>query len=465
MDEKLRLDTLSDLEALQVVPPELRRPGMAFMAEMHGKYHVELGALEGRSALDRPYHDRDITIAQRFWRDVLHRDALFPEDLMEIDRTLMNVFNGRTLLLPDRRISHAVITDCQTNPAIRLTEVRHGWLSNFAYRITPDAESWQTMETGLFGMDLGKSENLRKDMELRRGLSYADHDRLLLDLMEDTEAAQRWYPSFFGLSNGGQATLRRIWESGYHMPQSFQGENLPVHMVKFLQMSTRDQLFGLHMGLLDISGAEGDRVQNGSVTLNEPVVAAFQTLVEALLSRPAGGATGSVLALHIESTYLRNRAAQWNFDTNQPYGRELARLGCCLRFSRQEQMDNLLDVLNNRMQPEDRSNLMELMGYTGFEPNGYAWVMYLPALIRRQAEKLQEAGLPAAESWDIALTLAAHTYQAAKQQIDLSPGVVVVAKDLVHALDDDPAVFLKSRIRIRAITSTEVNAEFEPLAA
>lgn len=459
MDEKLRVATLE-----RVGPPdEELRPTMGFMVEMYSRFQVELDALVGRSALDRPYNEQQLTIAEEFYRDVLGRRALLTEDLMEVNRTLMNIASDRAILDPDRARGHRFITGCQKNAAIRLTPETHDWLCGFAANTLATPQRREAMEVGLIDADLGKSEVIQDDLRTRFGWEYADHDRLLVDLMSKPGLARRWTPSFYRLPEDSQATILNNYRSGLHVPQAQQGESPAAKFVKFLELPQADQDFGLLLGLLDIAGAEGDRVQNGSVTLNEPVVSAFRMLVQAVRRQEEGGATLEERALFVEREYLRLRAVAWGLDVDAPNGRALARLGCNLRFSRPKELQDLVEVIDNHMAPQDRANLLELLNYTGLEPDGSVWIMYLPALIRRYAEELQKRQVPPVDAWDIALTLAARTYQAAKEQIDISAGVVVVAGPLVKSLEKDPATFLKSRIHIHSINETEARAEFVPI--
>lgn len=440
-------------------PNEGLRPGMDFMQEMWDTFHVEIGALIGRSALERPYDEQQLTIAEQFFTERSPERTLLTADLMEVNRTIMNIFIGRALLHPDAiRGSYEVITDCQ-NPAIRLTHPKHDWLRGFARDILETRQ--RTMETGLMRADIGKSKQVIDYMRTRKQKIYADHDRLVVDLSEDAVAARRWTPSFCWLPAEEQQLLLNIDRSGYHMPQDILGESPISKWVAFQKLSKEEQRFGLLLGLLDIAGAQGDRVQNGSKTLVEPTVTSFQALVKAHMTPVPAGYSDQEAVLYKSDIYRQFRGEQLGISFDQPYGHELIRLCCNLIYDTPDQAAFTQDVVKRDMEAEDREDLLELMAFTGFEPEGHAWIMYLPALIKRYKEKLEDKGRSPREALDAGLTLAAHTYAAAKEQIDLSPGVVIVAGDLVRAFEKDPRIPLTQRIRIDSISPTEAKASFE----
>lgn len=447
-------------------PNEGLRPSMDFMQEMWDTYHVELGALLGRSALERPYGGQQLTIAEQFFREALQREALLTADLMEINRTIMNIAIERALLHPDRiRGSYEVITDCQKNPATRLTLDTHDWLRGFTQDVLFNPAMQRTMETGLVRADIGKSKQVIDYMLQRKQKAYADHDRLVVELSEDEAAARRWTPSFCWLPPAEQDLLLVNDRSGYHMPQDLQGESPPSKIMAFQKLSPYEQRFGLLLGLLDIAGAQGDRVQNGSMTLTEPVVTIFKALVEAHMAPVPPGLSEQETALYKSDLYRKFRGEQLGFSFDQPDGRALIRACCNFNYSTPRQADLLQDVVQNDMRTNDRKKLLELLSYTGFETEGYAWIMYLPALLIRYKEKLQDKGVPERQALDAALTLAAQTYAAAtEQQINLRPGVVIVAGDLVRAFEKDPRVPLTQRIIIDSISPTEARARFAEAA-
>lgn len=442
-------------------PNEGLRPSMEFMQEMYDTYHVELNALIGRSALERPYGEQQLTIVEQFFRETLHREALLTADLMEVNRTIMNIAMERALLHPDViRGSYEVITDCQTNLSTRLTLETHDWLRHLTQGVIFDTTRQRTMETGLMRADIGKSKQVIEYMRTRKQKIYADHDRLVVELSEDEEAARRWTPSFCWLPAEEQELLLNNDRSGYHMPQDLQGESPASKLMAFQELTQEEQLFGLLLGLLDIAGAQGDRIQNGSVTLNEPVVVVFRALVEAHMASVPYNFSKQEAALYKNELYRQFRGEQMGITFDQTYGRELIRLGCNLNYTNATQANFMQNVVANNMQPLDRYNLLELLSYTGFE-SASAWIMYLPALLTRYQEKLRDKGVPSHEALDAALTLAARTYAAAKEQVDLSPGVVIVAGDLVRAFEKDPRIPLTQPILIDPISPTEARASFE----
>ncbi len=441
-------------------PNERLRPGMDFMSEMYHAYHTELNALVGRSALERPYGEQQLTIAEQFFRETLLRESLLTADLMEVNRTIMNVYLQRALLDPDPiRGSYEVITDCQKDPATRLTLDTHAWARGYTYSVLWNDTRRTTMEAGQMRTDLGKA-HLVADYMRERGKVYADHDRLLLELSEDIVAVRRWNPSFCWLPPGEQHLLRTLDRTGYHMPQDLQGESPVSRTLAFQELTTEEQHFGLLLGLLDIAGAQGDRVQNGSRTLTEPVVSSFRALVEARTAATPPHLSKQEAALFRTNLYRQFRSDQMGLSLNQPLGPELVRLGCNLNCSDPEQAQFMVRVMEQSMHFQDQADLLELLGYTGFESGGHAWIMYLPALITRYKEKLEDKGEPAHIALDAGLTLAARTYAAAKEQIDLSPGVVIVAGDLVRAFEKDPRIPQTHTIKIDSISPTEAKARF-----
>lgn len=451
-----------EIAALLETVGESYAPGMDFMYQMAGQYKTEIDALIGRSALDHPGQKETITIAERYYEYEIDDELMSWRDLMEVDRTLMNVWFFRTLMDPDEEKGYVMITGANNTSPVKMSHESYEWLRALTHYVLPDEERQHAMEIALINADLGKSAALQKDMSQKYGRDYADHDALFLDVLQDDEMTAKWTPSYAYADPRTKQTILNNFQSGYHMPQGLQGEAPTAKLAEFVQMPLNDQMFGLLLGLLDIAGSGGDKVQDRSVTLIEPLVRAFQSQVEAVWAGAESGLEGQELALFIDNAYLASRAKQWGITLDQPYGRQLARLGCGMRFSNEAQMHDLITAVNNEMLPEDRDDLMELLAYTGFEPEGHIWIMYLPDLIRVYAETLQKLDrtMPRAKAYDAGLTMAARTYRNAKDSFDYSQGLVVVTRDMVDAYENQPGLATVRNISVNMRAPGEAWAQF-----
>lgn len=454
------------IAALLETVGESYAPDMDFMYQMAGQYSAEINALIGRSALDHPGQKETVTIAERYYEHAIDDDLLSWRDLMEVNRTLMNVWFFRALMEPDEEKGYVMLTGANNGSPVKMTPESYHWLRSFTHYVLPDEERQQAMEVGLINADLGKSAAIQKDMARKYQRDYADHDALLFDVMQDDEMAAKWTPTYYQADPRTKQTIINNFQSGYHMPQGLQGEVPTAKLEAFVAMPLEDQMFGLLLGLLDIAGSGGDKVQDRSVTLIEPLLLAFQSQVEAVWAGAESGLEGQELALFIDDTYLASRAKQWGISLDQPYGRQLARLGCGMRFSNEGQMHDLLEAVHNEMLPEDRDDLMELLAYTGFEPEGHIWIMYLPDLIRVYAEVLQrlDPQMPRAKAFDAGLTMAARTYHNAKDNFDYSQGLVVVTRDMVDAYENQPGLATVRNISVNMRAPGEAWAQFSQAA-
>lgn len=442
-------------------------PDMAFMYDIISRHAVELQALIGRSALDHPGVKERLTIAEQYYHEEIDENILSWRDLMEMNRTLMNVWLFRAVLDPDEARGYAALTGAHNYSPVKLSHESYLWLRAFTNFALPDEERKQAMEVALIIADIGKSAALYKDMAQKYQRDYADHDHLLLQVMLDDEMSEKWIPSYYFADPKTKQTILDNFRSGFHMPQVLQQEPPASKWEGFVGLPVQDQMFGLLLGLFDIAGNGGDKVQDRSTTLVEPLLLAFQQQVEAVWAGAESGLNSKDRALFVNDTYLASRARAWNLELDQPYGRQLARLGCAMRFSGAAEMEDLLQAVHEEMLEEDRDNLMELLAYTGYEDEGHVWIMYLPDLIRVYADVLRrlDPSMPRAKAFDAGLTMAARVYSQAKANFVYQDGLIVVTRDMVDAYENQTALAQVKNISVGLRAPGEAWAQFLPMAA
>lgn len=443
-------------------PQEMQRMNADYLAELHEEFGVEMDLLVGKGALERPYGQKPLTAAEAFYEDKL--EGTTSQDFMEVNRTTMNLWLLDKVMQGDEQ----AVTACQPD-AVKLVGEPFERLRNFTQETLSTPEKYHTARVVLMIADMGKSKQVADRMHELTGQTYADHDRLLVDVLKHPVGVAEMMPSFLTLDEETQENVIKMLNTGFHLPQFMQGENLPAHLVPFQELDTEWQDLSNLVSIYDIAGAAGDSIQNGSITLNRNTFTSFEQARDALQALPEhAGFTPEQRAVNSYGMYLQSLGDMLGLDTAQPEDRALARLA---RMNRAHAgsaplIDDMRDVIDNKLGSLTKQTLLRFLNYTGFEP-GALWQEYAPALYNEALKSMSRAGIDKKDILASALTNLARIDAETRSQLDMREATQpmnVVIGDIVRAAETNPRLLLNGSIVVRSINSHEAVATIEPPA-
>lgn len=444
------------LEALGP-PPQGVSLSVEFLRELEGQFGTEMRLLLGSGVLRRPTDDPAITAGERFF-------DCPPDEVMELNRTVMNVWLRRVTQEGD----YPSFTDSQReSDKLSLPHFRE--FQGIVDNTLDTPELVLGMDTSLMGGDMGKSDSVADYMRNLTGEEYADHDRLFLDVLKNDTAVRDLFPSFLQLEPDIREMIIAGLESGFHLAQFMQGENLAVNLVEFLKLPRKAQDFMLLHAFFDIGGANGDTVQLGSATITDATYIRFKNARDAIAAQDDyPHLSYEERAVQAYNMYLASQGEVLGIDASNPRGRALVRMCCMLRYSNPDQAAQLVRGFDEHTGPLTQKLLTEQLNETGFEEGGSIWVMYGPDLLRIMLGTLLKNGsVSFGEAMGAAMTALARLVVETRSQIDVTEdqSTVLVAGNVVRSIQADPRRFFTGRLKIDHIRPGEARASLEPSPA
>lgn len=472
-------------------PKEAVVPSLEYARQLNERFATEVQLLRKLNPVqNRPYEKQQRTIGER----VFNLDD--PSEVMEYNRSCMNVWlfdMVRDAQTEDElKTAYEAFVDCQRKSP-RLTEDE---VLPYEYFLTlkqlvdeaVPPELREAFRAGLMYGDLGKSFEMQEYARTVFGKAHVNHDRTLTTILQDHRATRQFMPSFFGLDEQGQQMILAMQFSGFHLGQYQKLESLPAELEPFVELPPTAQDFIMLNGLFDIAGAQGDRVQNGSMTLTKSTFEAFMLARDSFRDFPESiqQATPKTKALFAARTYLESRNSEFGFDISTPEGEALARFVSQVRVFKPNEIKLAESVFSNHLSPETQVLFRDLLTMTGYEPDGSVWFEYGPATARNVFLKLKAAGL-AQISREIhggalnpqdapergkqilvdalmhSMTTLARLRSSARKLLEPGKIRAITASAVAHIAENDPARILTERIVVNPVGEEEGVATLEPM--
>lgn len=299
---------------------------------------------------------------------------LFPEAednaLNEFNRTMLSVVLYHYL----KDNLYERFTDCQQGET-KLTEASFNELRQFILTIIDSDEKEKLLLYYLVINDLGKSQYMINQLK-EIGVESIDHDVVLKQLVE-----KGMIPSFETLTSEYQSSLKNVLIYGINFGQFIQGECTPYSLSPLVNLTPFEINIMLVEAMLDIAGALGHKIQNGSMIIN-------QSTAENLV-------LGAKIIAAIDSEETMERAlydfldkkadkCKIGYFSTVMQRRVATRISLMLRLSSVEE----IKVVEEHMKKE-WLRLMYLgkeLAITGFENDKAILMYYSPALLNNARE-------------------------------------------------------------------------------
>ncbi len=416
---------------------EVNRPNFEFIHNLHHLHGVELDALPGLNAMTRPYDEQQRTIGEIYY------ELDDPAEVMELNRTVMNVWlydliSGEKT--PEElRAAYEDFTHNQKHDVLTFNDFVE--LKQIVDNAIPP-EMRGLFRAMLIYSDLGKSTRMQEFMKENHGRTYADHDKLLIDVLDDDAAIMHCMPSFRQLfTEDQQQIIKACFKSGFHLGQYQKLETLPSQLIKMQQLPSQLQDMIMLTGLFDIAGSLGDKVQDGTPVLNHATFKAFKQARESVQVRHPDADSGDVdpveQALYSYELYLEARNEEFGLDLTTREGRACARFACMFRVLKPEEIKGMPAVFENQLGEITQQLFVELLDATGFEKNAL-WIEYGPALARNLYKAMRDSKCSYELAMSMAMTTLARianvTRKEGSRRGDGEGLVTVMVSKLAHAV-------------------------------
>lgn len=461
-------------------------PSLEFARSLNARYETEVELLRRLNPVQsRPYEQQQRTIGER----VFELDD--PSEVMEYNRTCMNIwlFDLVADASTDTELTEAydAFIDCQKKssrlpPENILPFEYFKKLKGLVDGIPSELQ--EVFRAGLIYGDLGKSLEVQTYVRDEMGHNHANHDRILMRVMRDRTATETFMPSLLAFDEDQQEILLAMNESGFHLGQYQKFESLPVDLESFVELPPELRDMIMLNGLFDIAGAQGDRVQNGSVTLTKNTFEAFWQARESFQDMPEG--TLKEKAMHAYSSYMEARNQEHGFDLETPEGEAFTRYVSQLRVLRKNEIAMVPEVFEDYLSPETRILFVNLLTQTGYEPEGAIWFEYGPASARNVFNKIKIERFATLErvikSGDIdaatrgeaqrtiilealmhSMTIPARLRSGARKLVVPNTVTIVNASQIAHTAENDLVRILTEEITIDPVGDDEGMAKLEPV--
>lgn len=225
-------------------------------------------------------------------KEITMGEYMFPRhqwhELIEVNRTAQMIYLW-VLIVAGR---YDLFTECQ-KPEAKLTlesftELQvlvDRYLGNDPFKIISVIQRLKIAMAGMSIHDVGKSRGLVSDILKSIGVTefdMEDHDSLLKTLLK--KAPHKISDSFHRLTNEEMRILESFFSIDLILGQVAQGETTGAHIeISGLRLVDQDIRYMWYMKeVLDIAGAVGQSVQNGSVVLTEETWQGISEAIKAL---------------------------------------------------------------------------------------------------------------------------------------------------------------------------------------
>lgn len=445
---------------------ETPRPAEIYLDRLRGRFKVEIDSLIGLNALTRPYKEQQLTVAEKYY------GFRSPAEVMEVNRTVMNVW---LFDLVHGEMSDKELQDAYEGFAAAQNEKGKLHFDEFCELKALVDEAVPTDEADRFRAmliygDLGKSTRMQEYMQQRHDKVYADHDKLLVDVLDDEDAIRHCMPSFLEFSVEDQAYMRACFKSGFHLGQYQKLETLPVHLQGIQRLPKQQRDIIMLSGLFDIAGALGDKVQSGTPILDSHTFQTFKKARESVHSVDADAQEmdPAEQALFSYEWYMAARNEEFGFDLNTAKGRALARFVSMFRVMKPDEIAGVSKVFDSHLNEITQELFMSLLDATGHENNAL-WVEYGPALARNIYATMVKSKCSFEEAMATSMTILARIANSARREMAREDRArepaTVLAVSLAHIAGDAYAWhrLLREDIRVTRKSEGEYTAELVPV--
>jgi hypothetical protein len=353
----------------------------------------------------------------------LEQDSIFSGGALqnaELDRSLVGVVSLLQLLNGDWDL----LRECQkTLPEfLRLSDASCAEMQQFILQtIDGDLDVFHGIIAVGFILDLNLKYVLSNDAgkmfsvvdELRKTiqgqpeealLDTVDHDKILHLALKHTPHR---FPSYQALPQ----ELKDRWVDAMRVTlnpaQLNQGENLPVSIDRAIfEVPLKSLQLRCIETIGDMFGSRGHEIQNGSITMIEPVCKGLMSTLKTILKcastelppeLPREEAI-SRKQLEVYKGVLegKNQLLDWGLEIDHPLDFAVARLCASARAENREQATIIKQSLL-ALGPDTTSSLVNHLSKTGLEDLGI-WVEYQPALLVNAARYYSNTGLSKIDS-------------------------------------------------------------------
>ncbi|KAM5458119.1 hypothetical protein MaudCBS49596_000029 [Microsporum audouinii] len=301
---------------------------------------------------------------------------LYGEDFVEVNRTLVGMLALKWLLAND----YNSFTRYQ-QPAKRIQPESFERLHDILSGGLPKAGDIYALLVAIVINDLGKDDSLEASVREATGITYNNHDEVLL-----AAANAQLIPSINSLNADLRSDLMLGLEVGsrLNLAQLAQGENVPASLESIYAMRGKQHAFFLKYMevLLDIAGAAGHMDARCAAAMTEPVFRSYLAVYDALV-----GAISGIFSLqhaydHIltcRANILQNIGFRW-LSIRIPTERALLRLMTMGRVADISSADCFSQAFSD-LPVDIKQNLVDGLSVDGLKVKPAILPYYAPGLI------------------------------------------------------------------------------------
>lgn len=442
------------------------RPDESYLAQLRTRFDVEIDSLVGLNALTRPHKEQQLTVAEKYY------GFKSPAEVMEVNRTVMNIWlfdlvHGEKSPEELQTAYEAFVAAQREKGKLRFDEFCE--LKTIVDEAVP-ADGADRFRAMLVYGDLGRSTRMQEYMRQRHGKAYADHDKLLADVLDDENAIRHCMPSFLEFSIEDQVYMRACFKSGFHLGQYQKLETLPVHLQGIQRLPKQQRDVIMLSGLFDIAGALGDKVQNGTPIIDSHTFQTFKKARESVQSADTNvyEMDPAEQALFSYEWYMAARNEEFNFDLNTAKGRALARFVSMFRVMKPDEIAGVSKVFDVHLNEITKELFVSLLDATGHENNAL-WIEYGPALARNIYATMVKSKCSFEEAMATSMTILARIANSARREMAhedrAGEPATVLAVSLAHIAGDAEMWhrLLREDIRVTRKNEGEYTAELVPM--
>ncbi len=332
-------------------------------------------------------------------------EHMFPRhswhELVEVNRTMQMMYLW-VLIVAGR---YDLFTECQKEESrlsLESFEELQGmvkkYLSNDPFAFIDIIQRLKIVMAGMAIHDLGKKRGLVSDILRSVGVDvqdFEDHDSLLKKLI--AKAPEKISLLFSSMSHSENALLAKFFNIDLVLAQVAQGETTGAHLehsgITLLDEPTRFMWYMKE--LLDVAGAAGQTVQNGSATLTEQTWRGFKHTIDAVEDYAMGTQTptSAIAGLWIARTHLSIRL-RLPYDKANGIAYSLGRLAMMLRIQSAEEVEELYHFIqsDNLGANRDEATELRVQLFKSLSENGQKGIAlltyYSPALFANVTKQL-----------------------------------------------------------------------------
>lgn len=281
-------------------------------------------------------------------------------ELIEFNRTILSLMCFEWVL----KNNYYSFTECQKNSS-KLTRRNFNSLCSYVKNVVQTEEDIKAMEIFILLNDWTKIVSVIEKVRKEFNFEELDHDVLLLKIAKNEPSS---LPEFNDLNNKYKKIIIEALESQFNIGQFIQGENVAFSLFNLIKLSEEALNFYLVHAILDISGAAGHYVQNGSMIMDEKTYQSITIAIDTI--RKLRKHKSCEMAYNY---YLNMRGLALNLSTKTKMEKAIVRICCQCRIFNKREAKIVSKVFQN-LDKKLKKKLVDYLSKTGV--NDIAIVMY-----------------------------------------------------------------------------------------